>query len=338
MPFSAAPDVKNRTSFAFEPAFLSDEEGRPLFVPIVKATFAIGSTGKLELAPQQPVNLTGEYWGDPDTSSYKYEPECAFEKLATDIALLGHAYASGRTATEVSVSLRVGSIEKVVTVIGDRYWEEGLAGRIRMSTPERFERIPLIYERAFGGFDQNDAERRACEVRNPVGRGFRVRWDGAEHAVSLPNLEDPQNRIRSLSDRPAPAGFGFLSPHWQPRVSFAGTYDASWTAERSPLLPRDFNRRFFNAASPGLIAPGYLAGDEPVSVVNVSPNGSLDFSLPGIAAPQVEVTLRDGGVQTLPTHLDTVVIDADKCLLVMIWRAHLTVSNVPRDVAAVSVQ
>lgn len=336
MSYSAAPDISNRTPFAFEPAFLSDEEGRPAFVPIVKGTFAIAGTGSLEVAEQRPVNLAGEHWGDPETSSYRYEPECAFMKPATDIVLLGHAYSPHSSAIEVPVGIRVGTVQKIVTVVGDRDWEPGLSGRIRMTPPLPFERMPLIYERAFGGWDRRDPEQPACELRNPIGTGFRVHWDVPE-PTPLPNLEDPGDRIQTPQDRPAPAGFGFLSPHWLPRASFAGTYDDDWTAERSPLLPRDFDRRFFSAASPGLIAPGYLRGDEPVTVVNASPRGQLNFALPSIAAPRVAVTLRGAGVRALNTQLDTLIVDTDEHLVTLIWRAYLTVSDVPRDVVAVAV-
>jgi hypothetical protein len=75
------PITENKTRFAFEPFFLADEEGRPLLVPVIKATYKFeGHTG-LKLAETQiPVNPTGEPWGKPGFSSYKYEPECAFIK------------------------------------------------------------------------------------------------------------------------------------------------------------------------------------------------------------------------------------------------------------------
>ena len=291
----------------------------------------------LELGEQHEVNLAGEYWGDPDTSSYRYEPECAFMKPATDIVLLGHGYSTGSRAAEVSVGLSVGPIQKAVLVIGDRYWEGGLAGSIRMSSPQPFDRIPLVYEHAFGGWDRSDPEQEACEHRNPIGKGFRVRWDGKER-IALPNIEDPRHRIQALSDRPTPAGFGFLSPHWQPRASSGGTYDAAWMSRRSPLLPMDFNRRYFNAASPGLVAPGYLRGDEPVHVKNASVRGPLTFALPRVPPPQVTVTVRNRGIEQLTTALDTIIIDTDQDLVSLIWRAHVRVLEIPRSVTAVTVQ
>ena len=52
-------------------------------------------------------------------------------------------------------------------------------------------------------------------------------------------------------------------------MKYAGTYDKKWQEERAPLLPRDFSKRFLNAAAPGLVAPGYLRGDETVIAAGV---------------------------------------------------------------------
>src|SRR5262249_18692062 len=154
-----------------------------------------------------------------------------------------------------------------------------------VSRPQPFDRIPLAYERAFGGWDRRHPvpDRHRVEARNPVGTGFRDSAFESDDEVRLPNLEDPERPFQAYGDCPAPAGFGFVSPNWAPRSQFAGTYDERWASARSPLLPEDFDRRFFNAASPGLITPGYLRGDERVIVLNASPERRLEFELPGIA-------------------------------------------------------
>jgi hypothetical protein len=73
-------------------------------------------------------------------------------------------------------------------------------------------------------------------------------------------------------------------------------------------------------------------------VKNASARGPLTFALPGVAPPQVTVTVRNRGVKTLTTVLDTVIIDTDEDLVSLIWRAHLRVLEIPRSVAAVAVQ
>jgi len=83
------PSAENGTPFAFEPLFLADEEGRPLLVPLVKATYDITPGGMVLAAQQVPPCLAGEPYGDLETSSYRCEPECGFTKPATDVALVG---------------------------------------------------------------------------------------------------------------------------------------------------------------------------------------------------------------------------------------------------------
>ena len=197
----------------------------------------------------------------------------------------------------------------------------------------------LIYERAFGGWDRShpNPDKHTFEPRNPVGVGFGYPNGNPEEPVQLPNLEDPQRPWKHWRDRPPPAGFGFISPHWQPRASFAGTYGKKWDKTRKPLLPTDFDRRFFNSASPGLIAPGYLRGDEPVVIINASPGGRMAFNLPGVPPPWCEVELRGGKTAVLQTNLDTAIINTDDNLVFLIWRAHMVVRNGPQDVVAITI-
>ena len=333
----AHPVVENQTRSAFEPLFLADEEGRPLLVPVVKATYDIFPQSPLTPAEEQvPVNAPGEHWGNPETSSYKYEPETAFTKPGTDIVLIGHAYPAEKGDRQVDVAFRVGQVEKTVRVFGDRYWIKKL-GLTIMSKPEPLEPLPLIYERAFGGWDsaEPDPMTSKFEPRNPAGVGFlRTEF---EEGMRLPNIEDPKRSLKHYGDTPPPAGFGFTSPHWQPRAKLAGTYDEAWQKTRAPLLPTDFDPRFFNAASPGLIAAEYLTGNEAVVVENASPGGRMSFHLPGAGPPKIRVQLRGREDELLETNLDTVIVNTDENLLLMLWRTNLVLRNGPHDVVAIEI-
>jgi hypothetical protein len=332
------PQIENKTPFAFEALYLVDEEFRPLVVTVVKATFSIGRDGRCTRAEEQvPLNVGGECWGDPETSSYKYEPEVAFVKPATDVVLIGHAHATRRDTREMHVGLRIGPLSKDVIVYGERVWFKTL-GSVSMTKPVPFEKIPLTYERAFGGWDRDHADERkhTCEPRNPVGTGFRGAG-GFKESIRLPNVENPRTPIKGLADRPGPAGFGFVSPHWHPRAELAGTFDEAWKKNRSPLLPKDFDRRHLNAASPGLVAKGYLRGDEQVTAIGVSPEGQLAFSLPAIPPPTVKVTLADGGAKPVALALDTVIIEPDERRVMLLWRGNQALRTGPHDVKAIAV-
>jgi hypothetical protein len=327
------PKIDNKTPFAFESLFVTDEDARSLFVPIVKATFIVGEHDEVRIAEKQhALNPAGTYNGAEGASSYRYEPETAFFKTTTDVVLVGHAWAGSRPVTEIEVSLKVGPVSKRARVVGDRYWMKSL-GMLMMTSPEPFDSLPLIYERAFGGHDKDGR----FDPRNPVGRGFRGGqvFDGA---ALLPNIEDPQNPIRSIDDRPTPVGFGFVSPDWQPRANLGGTYDEQWMNERMPLLPKDFDRRFFNAASPGLIASGYLKGNETVLIENASPRGTISFDLPRVNSPKCRVQLTGRRDALVETNLDTVIVDTDEDLLILMWRGNLPVRNGPHDIVSVEIQ
>lgn len=333
------PEIENRTGFTFEPIFHNDEEGRPILVPVIKATYALGSSRQLELAEDQaPLNVAGEHWGKPGESSYKYEPEASWPKPATDVALIAHAAAGRGKAGAVDVALQIGPIRKVVRVFGKRVWARSF-GFPKISKPEPFDRIPLIWENAFGGWDRShdDPKRHDCEARNPVGIGFLAKKSTVADGAPLPNLEDPGKLIKKPTDRPLPAGFGFVGPEWMPRRELAGTYDEAWENSRAPLLPRDFDRRFLNAAAPDLVAPGFLRGGEAVKLENVRRSGNVVFDLPSSPPPICTAVIGDADETTIETRLDTVIINLDEDRVFLLWRGECALREGPLDVASIVV-
>lgn len=333
------PEITNRTSFVFEPLFIADEELRPIVVTVVKATFAFTSEGEIGLAEKQaPVNFAGEPASDGPQSSYKYEPEIAFWKAATDVVLIGHAHPPARGVNQVDVGIKVGPVQKLARVFGERYWMMTNQS-VRMSRPEPLGQVPLTWENAFGGRDEvaSTSEHAVIETRNPVGRGFGRPLKRNGDVLRLPNIEDPDQLISEYGAVVPPCGFGFTSPNWDPRAKLAGTYDAAWNATRKPMLPIDFDRRFFNAAAPGLTVSGYLRGDEDVVVLNASAAPRLAFRLPAYAPPNCRVVLRGRRDVRLRTNLDTVIVDTDKSELLMLWRAYAATANGPHDVVAIEV-
>jgi hypothetical protein len=328
----------NHTDLEVELVLTTDQEGFDSATVVLKGTYDIGATGALAPAEEpQPIMFDGEFNGDPDTSSYRLEPECTMPKPATDVVLLGHARSRGATVVDVGVS--VGSLSQVARVFGDRVWYKSM-GQVRMSEPQPFETISLIYEHAFGGWDRTPADesKHAFEPRNPVGRGFRAKGTVFEDGLRLPNIENARQFIKGFGDRPPPVGFGFTAPHWKPRSKLAGTYDEAWSKDRAPLLPVDFNPSFLNAAPESLIAPRYLRGDEDVELMGVTPEGRLGFRLPGLRPPSCRVSALHGEDAYLSTNLDTIVIDADARQVTLTWRQGLRLDRGHRSVRALEVQ
>lgn len=300
--------LQNQTPFAPMFAVFPDADGIDTLYATVGATFTLAGT-HLEIATRQvPVQLEDEYANDPLHSSLLMSTELYLEKPSTDIVMIGEAWAPrGRPVSELDVTCSVGPIRKTVRVFGDRAWTGRLDVRISSAAP--FTRMPLVYERAFGGILEMDSHGKPTRIdpRNPVGIGpARATSSGDVILRPLPNLEDPARLIRSPSDEPPPANFAFVAPTWEPRRSYVGTYDEAWRKTRAPYLPNDFDPRFFHVASPDLICKTYLVGGEPVELLNASPCGPLRFRLP-VCELELEVRIA-GNIERRRLRLETVLL------------------------------
>jgi len=312
--------VDNRTPFAAERGWVRDGNGAEIWLVAVKCTFDIKPDGSTAVSDDQPPVLrVPEYYGEPGKSSVKYEADLVMTKTTTDVLVVGHACApQGRPVTQMDVGFRVGPVNKVLRVTGDRRW-----GSLGISSPEPFTKMPIVYERAFGGADLKSARpERDWDWRNPVGAGFAVARDNLDGAA-LPNIEYPDDIVTGWKDRPRPAGFGPIAAHWQPRVAFAGTYDEKWMNERQPLLPLDFDNRFFQSAPQDQQAPAFLRRGVPVVLHRLTPVKELRFFLPNVFLG-FDTRFYDG---TRELHkerkLHTVILEPDYPRVSVVWHTPL---------------
>jgi hypothetical protein len=233
--------------------------------------------------------------------------------------------------TQMDVGFRVGSVQKVLRVHGDRTWNT-----LGPSPARSFVKMPLVYERAFGGVDLlSPHPERDWEWRNPVGAGFAVR--GANLVGRpIPNIEYPDEPFGSWDDRPRPAGFGAIAGHWQPRVGFAGTYDTHWMKTRQPLLPDDFDDQFFQCSPVDQQVVGFLQGGERVALRGLSPRGNIDFALPRVDVA-LETRFFDGSSQQHDTRLHSVILEADFPRVTLVFHSalscHCRVQKLDRTIA-----
>ena len=133
-----------------------------------------------------------------------------------------------------------------------------------------------------------------------------------------------------------PQAFGWFSKYWRPRALMAGVMPADRAMERElraayrQVVPEDMREmydqtglpdmdfQFFNGASPGLVCP-YLNGDEPVRTINLGPDGTVTFYLPG---DRLQIALDIGnGPTEAPVVLQTVMIRMEDREVDMVWRA-----------------
>ena len=307
--------LQNNTPFAASMALFPNEDAIDTLYIMVRATFTIGK--QWTLADEQlPPTEADEYWGEPGESSIKYASDYHTGKLNTDVIMLGHACVpNGEEARQLDVTLAVGQLKKTVRVFGERQWQNG-----RITAPQPFKTMALVYERAYGGAHIVDGEIAAMDVRNPVGKGFVGSLDSGEiDGMPLPNLEDPNHLITDPNQQPAPACFAASAPHWQPRSNFAGTYDERWQTQRAPYLPTDFDKQFYNMAHPDLVCSGFLTGGEPVEITHMHPRGNMTFNVPRVIL-NADVTMAGRSVKP-PFNLETLLIEPNQLQLSMIWRA-----------------
>lgn len=225
---------------------------------VFKRTYQINKDGRCQLADEQiPIETECPRY-NPDAKESEVSPPCwdsdyfAF-KSATDVVVQGHAYAYSARAT-IDAELRLGQFSRVIRVYGDRSCDLQ-SGRIHFSPPTPFEKMPLRYDRAYGGCDTTALARHGDPLvkkfdsirpewhlkrstryhypRNPSGRGYLIEADRESlAALLLPNLEYPfdlvtperlaiGNRLAWLA-APLPAGLDWFDPGWFPRLACIG--------------------------------------------------------------------------------------------------------------------
>ncbi len=314
--------LKNHTKFKTKSYILPNENSIDTLYILAKASFVM-SKGVILCDEQKSITEADEYHGEPSDSSLKFASEIHTGKGGTDIVMLGSAYSKDhQLVNHLDVNLKAGSLEKSIRVFGDRFWHNGI-----ISCPTPFRSMPLIYEKAYGGKDAFDLSEDPFRFdKNPIGLGFFTNDNAALiNEIQLPNLEDPNHLISHYLDQPDPVNFSFCSPNWQPRMSFAGTYDEDWQNNKAPYLPEDFNNRFNQTAHNDLIYPSYLQGGETVEISNMHPLGTINYTLPTI---QVHANVSINNQNLNPKfHIESLVLDPNSLQLSITWRAALECNN-----------
>jgi hypothetical protein len=239
----------------------TDPSGANILAVLVKATYAFLPDGRV-FPSQEQVPLVDALQRDPEAPGVLADDTDLYpHKLATDVVLKGHAYAPGHR-TGFRAALRVNAVRKQIDVVGDRRCTLR-HGRILFSSPEPVTKVPLRYDRAYGGEDAaatakhgNPFEELARYLgpelatirpsfwaypRNPAGRGFLVEpTPEAVEQVLLPNLEDPLDpltperlacgSLERWPGMPLPQAMGWVNLGWFPRLAYFG-----FVPEHAPL-------------------------------------------------------------------------------------------------------
>lgn len=288
---------------------------QPSLTVIVKGTFDLIAGAEAELCEECDFPTGNVHLDDDLGRSIRYPSDFAILKPRCDVTVVGTAHQPKRSnAMEVGFRFgdRKNGFERRIAVWGDRRW-----GPVSATEPEKFETMPLIFERAYGG---------AGHTKNPYGIGAAPDASGVR---GLPNLENPNALIGSATDDPEPACMAPVPAAWRHARAYVGTYDDEWQALRWPYFPKDFDFHFFQHA-PREQQLDSIAGDERWQAWGMTPGGAIEGRLPGLRVRCFAKKLEalGGAMSEVNLRLDTCHFDFDTLKLHLVWRGIIDVSDV----------
>ena len=266
--------------------------GKVHLTVIAKATFSFAADGPMAHADPRRVAWVDQLNGQGPIQSVRFPSDVAPLVPGVQVIVAGHAYSAGRPATSLLVRLGV--------FVGSHAL---LHKEVRVQDSAPFSRMPLVYERAFGGI--------GCD-ENPLGQGA----DGEPASLNIVHPTDPSR----------PAGLGAVGPSWPRRRRRLG--DARRRALEAPIaeIPDAFDWAYFLAA-PDDQRIGELRGDEWIVMDGLTEGAPrLRTCLPRARGEARLFGLAAHGVpegHALPLRADTLLLDTDSGTASVVWRNHL---------------
>ncbi len=238
-------------------------------------------------------------------------------KSSAELLVAGTCMAPGGQPTPATyVRARLGTIDKRLSVIGDRYWQRGVP-----SAPEPFVEMPIDWAHAFGG---------PAHPPNPYGKGIALLEKNGAQVVPLPNIEPYGALLRGMSDRPTPAGFMPMDVTFAERRALAGSFGSDYLERWAPGLPPDHDPMFFNAAPLDQRLAGFFDGDEPFTLENMNAaHPRQEGRLPGLVARAFVAQRRDGAevFHEVALRCDTVWLMPTIDVGAVVFRGRLAVAD-----------
>jgi hypothetical protein len=269
---------------------------------IAKATFSLVHQAMMKISAPDAIVTGDVHHKDNPARSVRLTSDLVPYLPAAEVVLTGHAHAPrGERAASVVVGL--GLYDKY-TVIFEKYLE--VRGDAGPRGPEPFEKMPLVYERAFGGPGWND---------NPFGVG-------TGGARGEPN-------IRYIGEAGRTAGLGPMP--WPSRRLLSN--EARKAVERPVAeIPEGFDWAYFHAA-PADQRCDFLTGAEWLVLEGMGPGErrmrSRLPSVKGYAKVSWGGEVAAGG-EPIELTCDTLRIDADRGTCSVTWRKSFAVADEAR--------
>lgn len=257
---------------------------------IAKASFALAPDADMQRVEPQPILRADVHHQKHPARSIQRTSDLAPYLARADVVFTGHAHAPpGGPVRLLPVRLAVFDRERPLV---DK--------TLLVQAPAGFERIPLMYERAYGGLGYPD---------NPYGTG--AVGDSAE-----PNVVDP---VQPQSV----AGFAPFGRAWPVRKQLLGATARKFLDAEIAQIPDDFNWAYYQTA-PVDQRTDHLRGDEWIVLEGLQPAlPCLRTRLPrarGLARVYGLGAFGVGEGQSLELLADTLRIDGDEGRCTVVWR------------------
>jgi hypothetical protein len=339
----------------------SGPEGERLDVLAVRATFDFPShSGAMTLArEQEPISYGDAYSGPIETDPLRcvvvQDGDLVPYKPGTDVLFTGHAHSPGGVARSSWLAqISVGPIKKSLKVHGPRTLHKRMFGW-NLTQGEAVVKVALDYRSSYGGclaipgsLTANGESDVINFSGNPAGCGwlpkledyrhlpkaarqYVKRWIDAHQVITAPQFEPEGAPLKHPCAGMVTAGLGPIARWWEPRISKQGKLDAVWREQRFPLLPVDFDSRYFQSAPSDLIAAPHLAGDEVVTLSGLLPQRT-EMTLPGWCVLCV-ATRESGLCDTVRLVLDTLRFNLDSRQASFVWRANFDFDDPVTEIA-----
>jgi hypothetical protein len=302
----------------------------------VKATFRLGARGA-ELDTKDPLPILAR--DEPTALGLLPRDDVPRRDGRCEVLLLAAAHAPAQAPVQrMTVSLSIGAARRELLVTGDREWA-GEGPSAVPGAPEPFRRMPLVWERAFGGtasvLVDEDSPLDFVDPRNPYGKGFDAAGPARElcrewrapppypvlpPARLLPNIEDPAAPVTRWDDAPEPCCWATAPAGVDLHLLRAAR---SFDRERPPPIEEVTAPRVSYRAHPDLVLDIPPPGTR-VLALGVRPLGEpFDFALPDLRVHADYVVGSYRGRRAL--KLETLVLLPEEGRFYMVLRHAFTV-------------
>jgi len=276
-------------------------EGALHLTIVAKATFRLVNEKPMTRVDPRPILWADQHHGNSPVASVRWPSDVAPRVPKPQVIVAGSACSGGAPTSSLVVRLGVFAGSQIA-----------LHKELRVVSPEPFTKMPLLYEKAFGGV--------GC-AENPIGVGA----DGEAERPSLVHPTDPGR----------PAGLGVIGASWPARRRRLGETPRRVLEAPIAEIPAGFDWAYFQAAPEDQLVFG-LRGDEWIVMDGLCPTAArMRSCLPRARGEARVFGLRgvgDGADElatglTLPLDADTLLVDSDAQTCTLVLRNHLVLPD-----------